>query len=398
MKEVTRSITVDLARRGNVRLIFAKQNDENSRRLHISLTDDGTPYPIASSAQVLISYKRPDQTVGTGEATVLEDGSVEVTLSLWALSITGEVKCSLLIFDGDTRLSSDEFTLDVSESFYNGEEITPQAYSLLTSHMNKMNDILSAEEERVVAENERVSAEEARNNAEQTRENADNERKEEFEALSSQISEKLNEFGDTLTTISDNEAQRIVSEEQRRITENERCLAEEARVSAEESRSNAEALRSSAEQARAAAELERQEIFTQYGKADGVTISDADAHYASSTVEGALGEIGTALDSLNKSTSEAKQTASNSLGTKGQITIQASAWSEDIVATVSIDGVTDHDMVSLFPSSQSDKNTIEEIELFASPETSEGNILFSAKYKPSNNIALCYFISRGKEN
>ena len=71
MKEVKRSITVDLMRRGNQRLVFAKQKDVNSRRLHIYLTEDGHPYHVPKSARVLVNYLRSDNMKGASEATVL---------------------------------------------------------------------------------------------------------------------------------------------------------------------------------------------------------------------------------------------------------------------------------------------------------------------------------------
>jgi methyl-accepting chemotaxis protein len=263
--------------------------------------------------------------------------------------------------------------------------------------MNKINEILKVEEERVITENERVVAEkarvaseqsravaeQAREAAEQAREAAESERKTNLEAQFAQISKKIEQINTLQSDIAENENNREIAEDQRSLAESERV----------------------------AAELERKGLFDKYGKASGVTIEDIDSHYKSETVEDALGEIATSLDTMKvsinnaqssaneskQSANEAKQAVTDALGFNGVLTVQASSWSDDLTAAVTISGVSENDMISVFPSSLTDKNTAEDAELFAYPQTNGDAILFSVTRKPSDDIVFYYFVSRGKE-
>ena len=64
MTRIIRKITLDLARRGNVRLIFARQNDMNSRTVSIQLTDGGAPYFVDKACVAIVNVVRPDGLIG----------------------------------------------------------------------------------------------------------------------------------------------------------------------------------------------------------------------------------------------------------------------------------------------------------------------------------------------
>ena len=107
MTEITRKITVDIARRGNVRLIFARQNDFNSRKIQINLTNAGVPFPVEKTSVAIVNFARADGTSGAFCGEIEDDGSITIVLGGWPLAIAGEVKCSVSIFsENEKKLTS----------------------------------------------------------------------------------------------------------------------------------------------------------------------------------------------------------------------------------------------------------------------------------------------------
>ena len=125
MTGITRKITLDLARRGNVRLIFARQNDMNSRTVSIYLTNGGAPYFVDKDAVAIVNVVRPDGLIGAFNGDIEDDGSISITLGAWTLGVKGEVKCSVsLFFEEEGKLTSADFYLDVEEAIDIGDGIT----------------------------------------------------------------------------------------------------------------------------------------------------------------------------------------------------------------------------------------------------------------------------------
>ena len=119
MKEITKCITLDLQRRGNTRMIFARQNDMLSRQIRIALTAGGVSYPVPKDTVALLNILRADGESAAFAAEITDDGEIEITLSLWMLSSAGETRCSVSLIDSDGRtLTSEDFTLDVLETLY----------------------------------------------------------------------------------------------------------------------------------------------------------------------------------------------------------------------------------------------------------------------------------------
>ena len=167
MKEITKCITLDLQRRGNTRMIFARQNDMLSRQIRIALTAGGVSYPVPKDTVALLNILRADGESAAFAAEITDDGEIEITLSLWMLSSAGETRCSVSLIDSDGRtLTSEDFTLDVLETLYEGSDVmTDENYSLFTALMADMAEIKLAELERVAEENSRILAEKKREEA-----------------------------------------------------------------------------------------------------------------------------------------------------------------------------------------------------------------------------------------
>lgn len=172
MTEIYRKITVDLARKSDVRLVFARQNDVGSRNLLITLTDSGERYIPEPSSSASLNFKRADGVCGAVAADIDENGVVNVTLPRIVLGVMGRTLCSVSIFDADgNKLTSSDFSLDVMEEFFSGEFIDVDAnYSLLESVMGRLATFTEAERMRSEAEDAREEQERERQAAEADRE------------------------------------------------------------------------------------------------------------------------------------------------------------------------------------------------------------------------------------
>ena len=172
MTEVFKKITLDLLRKTNVRLVFARENDIGSRNLAITLTAGGVAYVPESGSSAALNFKRSDEVCGAVAASVLRNGDILVQLPQIVLGAPGETVCSVSIFDSKkNKLTSSDFYLDVAEEFYSGENLdTEPDYSLLQSVFAEMAKISDAEQYRVESEAFRMSNEKQRIIAEVKRE------------------------------------------------------------------------------------------------------------------------------------------------------------------------------------------------------------------------------------
>ena len=171
MTEIYRKITVDLARKSDVRIIFARQNDIGSRNLLITLTDNGERYLPEPSSSATLNFKRADGVCGAVAADIGDDGVVSITLPRIVLGMVGRTLCSVSIFDtSGNKLTSSDFSLDVMEEFFSGEFIDVDAnYSLLESIMGRLATYTAEEQKRAEAEVEREENEKERQEAEEAR-------------------------------------------------------------------------------------------------------------------------------------------------------------------------------------------------------------------------------------
>lgn len=239
MKKIIRKISLDLSRKSSVRLTFATETDMNSREFLISLYDSGVFYRVEKTCTAAINVRRPDGQSASFLADITEDGLISYTASLWVFAVVGEVELSVSLYcGGDTKITSNRFTVDVAPSLYLGEDIdtSSEEYSLLGELISEISEIKEVENERANAETGRALNELSRENNESAREFAESQRNE---------AEKY----------------RDISEEYREEAENDRMESEIERSEAEKGREAAEQARASAESAREAAEAQRGEFI-----------------------------------------------------------------------------------------------------------------------------------------
>ena len=362
MTEIVRKISVDLSRRGNTRLIFARQNDRGSRRVSIKLTDCGRPYFVPSGTVATINILRSDGQSAAFAADVTEAGEIEFTLTLWALSAVGEARCSVSLYGGDqSKLTSADFTLDVLDALYSGDDIREdEECGLLTALLSEVSEFKVAEEERQDAEELRALGEGQRNR---------------------------------------NESARFVAEEERTNAEDERKNAEASRNAAEDEREAAEILREDREAARVVAELERaaaekrrEEEILAAKSASGISLEDFALRFESDNVEGALGEL---AERVGSNSEEIKTIRAKSGGVFGTLTLSKGDFDDSLVAVAEIEGAEAEDLITFYPESADDAEIVGNSGLFIVPRAADGRVMFTAKTLPAGDLHFCYFIMRG---
>ena len=207
MKEVTRRIELDLSRKNNTRVSFASEADFGSREFIITILDDGIPYPVDKSMTATVNVCRADGTSSAYIVEITDDRQIRYVASLWALSVPGDTRFSVSLYDGeDKKLTTPFFTVCVEEGLYLGNDIQEgdETHTVFTDMINSVAQFEVEEAKRAAAEQERINNESIRVGSELGRTEA--------------------------------EDKRSVAENARVNNENARIEAENARISNEEKR------------------------------------------------------------------------------------------------------------------------------------------------------------------
>lgn len=112
--DITQKITLDLDRRSVYTAICAKQGDEKSRKVQITLVSGGAVYKAPSGAQAKFRAQKPDGTMVLNPAVLNSDGTVTVELTRQTIAVPGEVTADVYLTDSTgSVLSSASFVIHV---------------------------------------------------------------------------------------------------------------------------------------------------------------------------------------------------------------------------------------------------------------------------------------------
>lgn len=136
MLQVTREIVTDVTVRSTGKAVIAKQNDTGSRFLNVHIQESGKTVNITSPATVIFNVLRPDGSSGEFYGSVNDDGTVRVGLTSWILGQAGIVSCDVSIVDGDAKLTTMTFYIEVEPAVCCDEDIEE------TDEYNVMVDLL----------------------------------------------------------------------------------------------------------------------------------------------------------------------------------------------------------------------------------------------------------------
>ena len=87
---------------------------------------------------------------------------------------------------------------------------------------------------------------------------------------------------------------------------------------------------------------------------------------------------------------------SGRLGEGGGVMLLASKWSDENAQAITIAGLGDDDMVIFYPTTADDREYCGYYGVFVSPESEGGAFAVTARAKPAADIALRYYVIRGK--
>ena len=211
MQAINFPFRLDVGKMGNQTQIRIRKTENATRRIVVSIVNNGAPVMLGDTESAVLRAVKPDQTLILGECEI-EHNVISSVLDDQFAAVVGPVQCELQIMSAESGqpqvLYSPQFEVYVEGTLYDDDQVeSSDEFSKLTEALIQVNQIASAEEGRVTAEVNRVQAEQERVQSE-------------TERLAS-------------------EHDRISAEQQRSENEQERISAEQQRVEAEQQRVNA---------------------------------------------------------------------------------------------------------------------------------------------------------------
>ena len=259
-----KEFSLDLQNQTMVNTIVLPQGDSYSRKLIVSLYDNGQKYTIPKDVSVDMVGSRADGAVVNRHVDSYDGNVITLILRDEELDVKGIENYNINIRvkredDKKVILSSFPFRIKVAENVYDSdavlanpridvlEDTIEKAEQTLDKMLETDATINANEDVRKTNENDRIISEDTRKNQEQARVDAENDRvQEETKRVNAENTRKSNE-----TARQSNETSRQ-SEEAKRVT------AENNRVSAENDRENSESTRESNESTRKTNESNRE--------------------------------------------------------------------------------------------------------------------------------------------
>lgn len=210
-------ITLDLSIHRIVN-VYCVEGDINSRRIIITLTNDGQPYELSDNIYVSYKVRKPDGNIIYNPITDIIDGEIYIDLTEQCTSYVGIAHTELQLIKNATSVGLND-----------GQVISSMPFNIVIRPSVINNDALESTDEfgtltKLITENKAMN-------------------------------DSLKELEDTLNN---NEKSRMLSEEQRKQNENNRQLAERNRTTNEDTRQYNESIRQTNEQTRKSNEDNRE--------------------------------------------------------------------------------------------------------------------------------------------
>lgn len=147
--QVTKSIKIDLVEKGVQPIVYAKQNDSQTRFIAASLFANGHPFSVPDGVVAMFRAGKPDGTAcfydsnetGTPAITIVGN-LVTVELAEQVLTAPGNVQAEINFYTaGGEKLTSFSFTIQVEKSVLTDQEIvSSDYYNVLTEQVKAAQD------------------------------------------------------------------------------------------------------------------------------------------------------------------------------------------------------------------------------------------------------------------
>lgn len=147
--QVTKSIKIDLVEKGVQPIVYAKQNDSQTRFIAASLFAKGHPFSVPDGVVAMFRAGKPDGTAcfydsnETGTPAITIEGNlVTVELAEQVLTAPGNVQAEINFYTaGGEKLTSFSFTIQVEKSVLTDQEIvSSDYYNVLTAQIKAAQD------------------------------------------------------------------------------------------------------------------------------------------------------------------------------------------------------------------------------------------------------------------
>ena len=124
MDVITRRITLDLYGPRLEYYVEAHEGDRKTRRLLITVTEDGKPYKLPD-ADFIAQIRRPDGVTVYKDCTSTSDNQIDLTLPANGLNVAGIAVCEIVINDAENEqtLTTQSFELEIHPSQGKGNTI-----------------------------------------------------------------------------------------------------------------------------------------------------------------------------------------------------------------------------------------------------------------------------------
>ena len=147
--QVTKSIKIDLVEKGVQPIVYAKQNDRQTRFIAVSLFANGQPFSVPDGVIAMFRAGKSDGTAcfydsnETGTPAITIEGNlVTVELAEQVLTAPGNVQAEINFYTaGGEKLTSFSFAIQVEKSVLTDQEIvSSDYYNVLTEQVKAAQD------------------------------------------------------------------------------------------------------------------------------------------------------------------------------------------------------------------------------------------------------------------
>lgn len=141
--KITQELTLDTSRENAYKVVHAKQYDEDSRFLKVTITTRGEEIDVPSGATVVFGVKRADLESHDFAGVVNADGTVTVPLTNWMLQVAGKCVCDVSIIKDGEKFSTLNFSVLVEYAPTNETDITEdEGYDVLVSLVERVENVV----------------------------------------------------------------------------------------------------------------------------------------------------------------------------------------------------------------------------------------------------------------
>ena len=143
MLQTIKKISLEVYKPNMFKVIVAKQYDNKSRFLKVTLVDDNKKLTIPENAEVIINASRSDGKSKSFAGETNSDGTATVPLTYWMLELGGIVTSDISVIDENGRkLTTTTFTIEVEYAACDDDTVTEdENYDILVKLIEDVREL-----------------------------------------------------------------------------------------------------------------------------------------------------------------------------------------------------------------------------------------------------------------